>query len=189
MIDKNKRVKVTNRTGGSLAYRIESLRVVRHWVKPGDHLNISIDELLELKTVNGGTEILEDCVVIEDKEALRILFPDKEIEPEYAYGLKEIEFLLYEGETAQLLDTLDYAPKGVLDLIKSKSIEKLPNEMSKINAINDKFNIDINKIHELSKEKDIHEPKEEPKRKRRAKPLIEEETPEIPKYNVISKED
>lgn len=192
MVNKEKRVKVINRTGGSLAYKIDTLRVTRYWSRPGDYLNISIAELSELRTVRGGNTILRDCVVIEDEEALSVLFPDEDLQPEYKYGIKEVEFLLYEGGTAQLLDALDFAPTGVLDLIKLKSIRKLPNETAKIEAINKKFNIDINKVHELNEEKLI--PKEEikPEQRRRTAPVIETEEPKkessLPKYKVI-KED
>lgn len=189
MFDKNKRIKVINRTDGALAYEIDTLRVTRVWQKPGDFLNISVAELLELRTVPGGTKVLEECLVIKDPEALRILFPDTEIEPEYSYGIEEVEFLLQEAPLEQLLDTLDYAPKGVLDLIRLKSIEKLPSETAKVVAINEKFNIDINKINELHEEKNVQEIVEEPKRKRRAAPLTEEKPVKMPKYNVISKED
>lgn len=192
MVNKEKRVKVVNRASGSLAYKIDTLRVTRHWRKPGDYLNISIAELLELKTVRGGQSLLENYVIIEDKEALSVLFPDQELEPEYNYGLKEIEALLYEADTEQLLDALDFAPKGVLDLIKVKSAEKLPNTTAKIEAINKKFKIDLNKINELYQEKEILEEKPEPTRRRRTAPIIETEEPKqessLPKYKVV-KED
>lgn len=192
MVNKEKRVKVVNRASGSLAYKIDTLRVTRHWRKPGDYLNISIAELLELKTVKGGQSLLENYVIIEDKEALSVLFPDQELEPEYNYGLKEIEALLYEADTEQLLDALDFAPKGVLDLIKAKSAEKLPNATAKIEAINKKFKIDLNKINELYQEKEILEEKPEPTRRRRTAPIIETEEPKqessLPKYKVV-KED
>ena len=193
MVNKEKRVKVVNRASGSLAYKIDTLRVTRHWRKPGDYLNISIAELLELKTVKGGQSLLENYVIIEDKEALSVLFPDQELEPEYNYGLKEIEVLLYEADTEQLLDALDFAPKGVLDLIKAKSAEKLPNTTAKIEAINKKFKIDLNKVNELYQEKEILEEKPEPVRRRRTAPIVETEEPKqessLPKYNVVKKED
>ena len=192
MVDKDKRVKVINRTGGGLAYSIDALRVSRYWPKPGHHLNISIAELSELRTVPGGTKMLEECLLIEDLEALKILFPDSELEPEYNYGVEEVEFLLQEASLEQLLDALDYAPHGVLDLIKSQSVKKLPNETSKISAINEKFNIDINKMHELHLEKSIPEEKPEPKRRRRTAPIVEpkeQKETSLPKYNVVKKED
>ena len=193
MVNKEKRVKVVNRASGSLAYKIDTLRVTRHWRKPGDYLNISIAELLELKTVKGGQSLLENYVIIEDKEALSVLFPDQELEPEYNYGIKEIEVLLYEADTEQLLDALDFAPKGVLDLIKSKSAEKLPNTTAKIEAINKKFKIDLNKVNEFYQEKEIKEESPEPTRRRRTAPIVETEElkkeTSLPKYNIVKKEE
>lgn len=192
MENKDKRVKVINRTGGSLAYKIDTLRVTRHWPKPGDYLNISISELSELKTVPGGNYILKECVIIEDKEALNILFPDTELEPEYNYGLKEVEALLYEADLAQLLDALDFAPQGVLELIKTKAAEKLPNETAKIEAINKKFKIDLVKINELYQEKEIKEQASKQTRERRTAPIIgtkgSKQESSLPKYK-IAKED
>jgi len=192
MENKDRRVKVVNRTGGSLAYKIDTLRVTRHWPRPGDYLNISISELSELRTVPGGNYILKECLIIEDKEALNVLFPDIELEPEYNYGLKEVETLLYEADLAQLLDALDFAPKGVLELIKTKAVEKLPNETAKIEAINKKFKIDLNKVNELHQEKEIKEQAPKQTRRRRTAPIVgtEESKQEssLPKYKVV-KED
>jgi hypothetical protein len=189
MENKDRRVKVVNRTGGSLAYKIDTLRVTRHWPKPGDYLNISISELSELKTVPGGNYILKECLIIEDKEALNVLFPDIELEPEYNYGLKEVEALLYEADLAQLLDALDFAPKGVLELIKTKAIEKLPNETAKIEAINKKFKIDLNKVNELHQEKEIKEQAPKQTRRRRTAPIIETKESSLPKYKVVKEDE
>ena len=192
MENKDRRVKVVNRTGGSLAYKIDTLRVTRHWPRPGDYLNISISELSELKTVPGGNYILKECLIIEDKEALNVLFPDIELEPEYNYGLKEVEALLYEADLAQLLDALDFAPKGVLELIKTKATEKLPNETAKIEAINKKFKIDLNKVNELHQEKEIKEQAPKQTRRRRTAPIIEtkgsKQESSLPKYKVVKEE-
>ena len=198
MADLDKKVKVVNRTDGMLGYSIPELRIKRFWRKPGDYLNISVAEMLELKTVPGGMALLEDCVVIEDEEAIKLVFDDKEMEPEYRYGLKEVDFLLYEATLEQFLDALDYSPQGVLDLIKANAKKKLPNTTAKISAINDKFNIDMNKIHELGKpDADEEQVEEKPvvESKRRAAPIIEEiktapakEEVKAPKYNIVEKD-
>ena len=192
-IDKNKRIQVINRGGGALGYHIPTLGVYRRWAKPGDHLNISIHELLELKTVPGGLTILKNHLLIEDEQALKILFLDETIEPEYKYGLKEVDFLLYEGKLEHLLDALDFAPTGVLDLIRDKSVNKIPNTTAKVDAINKKFSIDVNKMHELHLNKDTAVEEPEPTRRRRTAPIIDTEElkkeTSLPKYNVVKKED
>lgn len=190
----DRKIKVYNRTGGSLAYNIEALRTIRHWPKPGDYLNIGIDELIELKTVPGGMYILEHCVKIDDDEALKAIFDDRDVEPEYKYGVEEVDYLLYEGTLEQLLDALDYAPEGVLDLIKTRSKNKLPNTTAKVSAINEKFGFDLNKVVELAKSvAQDDEEKEEVVSARRATPVQTEKdkgrrtTP--PVYKVVEKKD
>lgn len=191
-INKNKRIQVINRSGGALGYHIPTLGVYRRWTKPGDHLNISIHELLELKTVPGGLTILRNHLLIEDEQALKILFLDETMEPEYKYGLKEVDFLLYEGTLEHLLDALDFAPTGVLDLIKNKSVNKIPNTTAKVDAINKKFSIDLNKMHELHLNKDTAVEAPEPTRRRRTAPIVEtkesKQESSLPKYKVV-KED
>lgn len=184
-----RKVKVTNRTSGMLGYTIDVLRVSRFWNKPGDYLNIAIDELLELKTVPGGMNILTNWVVIEDEEALKIVFDDQEVQPEYKYGLEEVDFLLYEATLEQLLDALDYAPEGVLNLILSNSKKKLPNTTAKISAINDKFNTNINQAFELNQGglEDSEEAKEDVRPRRTAPIDLNEKEADIPKYNVVKK--
>lgn len=190
---KNKRkVEVFNRSGGSYAYKIDSIGVTRYWKRPGDHLNIEIGELIELKTVPGGRKSLKEYLLIKDKEALKIIFEGEELEPEYQYGIEEVDFLLYEGESEQLLDALDYAPKGVLDLIKKNSVQKLPNTTAKIEAINKKFKTDINKAYDLNKDRDVVEEEEIEKPRRRSKPVVVESEKEVkPKerYKVVSREE
>ena len=192
-VDKNKRVQVINRSGGALGYHVPTLGVYRRWAKPGDHLNISIHELLELKTVPGGLTILRNHLLIEDEQVLKILFLDETMEPEYKDGLKEVDFLLYEGKVEHLLDALDFAPTGVLDLIKDKSVSKIPNTTAKVDAINKKFNIDLNKMHELHLNKDMAVEEPEPTRRRRTAPIVETEElkkeTSLPKYNILKKED
>ena len=191
-VDKNKRVQVINRSSGALGYHIPTLGVYRRWAKPGDYLNISVHELLELKTVPGGLTILRNHLLIEDEQVLKILFLDETVEPEYKYGLKEVDFLLYEGTLEHLLDALDFAPTGVLDLKKDKSVSKLPNTTAKVDAINKKFNIDLNKMHELHLNKDTPVEEPEPIRRRRTAPIIEtkelKQESSLPKYKVV-KED
>lgn len=189
MSNLQKKVKVYNRTDGALGYAIEALRISRLWTKPGDYLNIEISELLELKTVPGGMYIVENCIMIDDEEALKIVFDDQEIEPEYKYGLKEVDYLLYEASLEQFLDALDYSPKGVLDLILANAKIKLPNTTAKISAINDKFGININRVFELTKDSaDDVEDLGENKSSRRAAPIQTKTKAKAPEYKIVKKD-
>lgn len=181
----SRKVPVKNRSSSRVGYKIESLRVYRSWRKTGDIVFIPIDELIELKVVvPGGKKLLENYLLIEDEEALSLIFDN--IEPEYRYSEKEIEFLLYEGSNEQFLDCLDYAPNGVLELIRSMAIKKQPNTTIKVDAINKKFQINLNRLIENSK--DILELENTVvENKRRAAPVVVESSSNTSKYKVVNK--
>lgn len=169
-MDKNRKVVVKNRTKGMVGYKIDTLRVYRHWDKTGDILYISIDELIELSTLPGGLKLLEKYLLIEDEEAVSIVF-GREMEPEYNYTEKEIDFLLYKAEDNQLFDCLDYAPEGVLRIIRSKSVDKIPNTTAKVEAINKRLNINLSMIR-INAEDAASELVEEVETKRRSAPVV-----------------
>ena len=161
-----KKVPVRSRTQGSVSYKLESRLAARSWQKAGTVLYPTVEELKEVMMIPGGAYLLKNCLVIEDPEA-RIEVLGAEPEPEYLYGEKEIKTLLYEADDAALLDCLDYAPAGVLELVRQYAIEKLPNTMVKIQAINDKFKINLAHMADLVKDIDgeVVEPVHEVKRR------------------------
>ncbi len=184
-MDGNTKVPVKSRTEGSVAYKLDSMRVSRSWPKTGSVLQISLDELKELMVQPGGEYILRNLVIIENEEArLDILGGD--VQPEYNYTEKEIQYLLYEAEDNALLDCLDYAPIGVLELIKQYSLEKLPNTTAKTKAVNQRLGIDLNKIAELISEKDEGNAEKNADTGRRTAPLTVSETKQE-KYKVVGK--
>ena len=183
-MDGNKTVSVRNRTEGSVAYKLDSLRVARSWPKTGSVLQISIDELKELMVHPGGEYILRNLVIIED-EAARIEILGAEVQPEYNYTEDEIKYILYEAEDNVLLDCLDYAPVGVLELIKEFSLEKMPNTTAKIKAINQKLNINLNKIVEMMHDDDEDVIKQTGTNDRRTAPVVLPEKKD--KYKVVNK--
>ena len=142
MTDLTRKVRVRNRASGTVAYVIPALRITRIWDKTGDIINISIDELIELKTISGGQALLDEYLAVEDDEAVKLLY-DYELPPEYNYGEAEIDYLLHAGTNEQLFDALDYAPIGVLEMIKSMAIKERPDTTAKVEAINKKFGIDL----------------------------------------------
>ena len=107
------------------------------------------------------------------------------IETERGLNQDEIKYLLYEAEDNALLDCLDYAPVGVLELIKEFSLEKMPNTTAKIKAINQKLNINLNKIIEMMRDDDDDVGKQSTTNGRRTAPVVLPEKKE--KYKVVSK--
>lgn len=180
----NTKVKVRNRNRGSVSYKIDTLRVTRRWAHNGE-LMIPINELIELRTIPGGETLLREYLIIMDDEAVKIVFDEEEMAPEYHYTEKEVDFLLYEGKLEQLLDALDYAPQGVLNLIKKKAIEKKPDTTAKVDALNEKFKFNLNTVIANAGADDSQDV-EIDKTQRRSAPL--EVKPAASKYKVKTEE-
>jgi hypothetical protein len=190
--DLTRKVTVRNRTSGSVGYQIPSLHIRRDFSPPGkdgDFNYVSIGELVELTTVPGGMYTLLNLLVIEDEEARQVVL-GIETTPEYEYSEKEVYYLLHEGTPAQLLDALDFAPIGVLNLIKDMAIQELPDNTAKINAINSKFKIDVYKLNQKFLDTDPGDAGTTETSERRSEPVVikpkdTDTKSKLPKYNVV----
>ena len=178
-------VKVTNRNNGYTGYTLTNGQ--KRLFNIGETKQISIDELRELSQIDGGEYMLRNYLIVNDKTALDFLNIDPE--PEYYYTEKEIKILLEEGSLDQLEDALNFAPQGVLDLIKDISIKiELP-DTRKRKMIFDKtgFSIDnaitVNKIVNA----DTEEAPAQEEVKRKAAPIAQQSEPvRKSKYTVVS---
>ena len=182
--DLTRKVAVVSRSKGSVSYSIPTLRVARTWLKAGDSLDIPIDELLELRVIAGGAKLMDKYLIITDEEAYSIVYNEEEMIPEYQYGIDEVKYLLYEGTVEQLMDAIDYAPQGVLDLIKQLAVKKMPDKTDKIDVINKKFNINLLTIvQNASPEEEIED---KPVTRRSEPVVIQPKTPT--KYKRVEEE-
>ena len=115
-----------------------------------------------------------------------------ETEPEYFYTEKEIKELLITGTLDQLKDCLDFAPEGVIELIKKIAVEIQLPDIRKRDAITAKTGFSISNAITVNQIMDAEdEVKEEPKAVRRATPIATGEDKaarrtNLPKYNVVS---
>ena len=181
-------VEVRNRDSGNVGYTIKDLGIWRNFA-PGEIKKIPLEELKALQYAPGGEFTLKHLLMIKDKDALSVL--NIETEPEYFYTETEIRELLTKGTLDQLKDCLDFAPEGVIEIIKKMAVEiQLPDTLKRT-AIFEKtgFNIDnaimVNKVMDEPAETQIEETKA-----RRSAPITAPESTgrrtEIPKYNVVS---
>ena len=185
----DKIVEVRNRDSGNVGYSIKDLGIWRNFA-PGEIKKVPLEELKALQYAPGGEFTLKHLLMIKDKDALSVL--NIETEPEYFYTEVEIRELLTKGTLDQLKDCLDFAPEGVIEIIKKMAVEiQLPDTLKRT-AIFEKtgFNIDnaimVNKVMDEPEENQIEETKA-----RRSTPIKSSESAgrrtEIPKYNVVSK--
>lgn len=141
-MDKNKKVKVTNRNNGAVGYIIPEMNNLQRQFAPGVTKEISFEELQNLYWLKGGRVLIENYLIIQDPEVLKEL--QIEVEPEYFYSDKDIQRVMETGTLDEFLDMLDYANKGVLESIKTLAVDLPLNDVAKRQAILDKlgFNVD-----------------------------------------------
>ena len=120
MIEKDTLIKVINRVNGTVGYTIPDLNNLHRSFQANESKELTMEELRKLSYIPGGDVILRDCLVIENPEAVAELLG--EVEPEYNYTEAEIKELLEHATLNQFLDALDFAPKGVRDLIKDYAV-------------------------------------------------------------------
>ena len=140
----NNKVLVVNRAACSVSYNIPELHVERSFRplgQAGDRMMISREELKALSYLHGGKILLDKYLMIEEadlQEELGIT-----VEPEYTYTLEEIRELLTTGTEAQLEDCLNFAPAGVLDLLKREAIAMRLDSHKKRSLISEKLGITV----------------------------------------------
>ena len=186
----NKLIDVRNRDAGSVGYSIPDQGIWRSFA-PGETKKIQLEELQALQYVPGGEFTLKHLLMVNDKDALSVL--NMETEPEYFYTEKEVKELLTTGTLDQLKDCLDFAPEGVIDLIKKIAVEiQLPDTLKR-EAIAKKTGFSINNAIMVNQVMNMEseEKEEEQKTSRRTTPIsTTEEKParrtNLPKYNVVS---
>ena len=146
----NDLVKVQNRDNGSVGYTIPDLNNLHRTYQPNETKSITMDELRKLSYVPGGMEILRNYLVILDEEAREEILSD--VEPEYYLTKDGVKKLLLEGSLDALLDCLDFAPSGVIDLVKDVAIEIELNDVKKRDAILNKTGFNVTNAINFNKE-------------------------------------
>lgn len=185
-------VKVRNRSNGRSAYTLSQYKDranLRREFAPGETLEIDLDELEALTYVPGGKVLLTEYLQVLDKDAIEKL--QLNVEPEYDMSREDIINILQNGSMDAFLDCLDFAPSGVLDLIKELAVDLPLNDAAKRKAIKDKLGLDVDlAIKNNEESKSNTEPK--PKKERRVVNKEEENSgrrTSTPNYKVVTKKD
>ena len=173
MLDKDTLIKVRNRDNGRVGYTIPDLGNLHRDFSVGETKEVTMEELRKLSYIPGGKVILEDCLMIENDEAIAELLGS--VEPEYKYSEKEIKYLLSDGTLDQFKDTLDFAPKGVIDLIKDLAVKTELNDVAKRQVILEKTGFNVTKAIEINKETENNDASDEAK-VRRATPVVNDQS-------------
>ena len=192
MIEKDTLIKVKNRDNGTVGYTIPELGNLHRSFSKGETKEITMDELRKLSYISGGKILLQNYLIVQNQDALKELLSD-DVEPEYYYGEEEIKKLLLTGSNDQLLDCLEFAPEGVIGLVKDLAVSLKINDISKRNIILEKTGFNVTNAITINEET-IEGEGEEAKSSRRSAPVTVEKSDEAPKrrvaapqqYNVVS---
>lgn len=180
---------IKNRSASICVYRIAEDHI-RRVFQPGEVKKISAVELEKLTYQPGGLAILSNFLQIIDTDARAQI--GLRTEPEYDMDRDDIIKMLKEGSMDQFLDCLDFAPPGVIDLIKQLSVSLPLTDYNKREALKNKIGFEVDKAIELDKLDKEQEPKEAPIRRTAVaqdtnKAAAPERRATIPQYNRVDK--
>ena len=172
-------IKVQNRDNGTVGYSIPDLNNLHRNFMPNETKKITMSELRKLAYIPGGQYLLNNCLKLNNDDAIDELIGNVEIE--YYYDEDKIKDLLTNGSIDEFLDCLDFAPDGVIDLVKNLAVTLKLNDYAKREAILEKTGFDVTKAIEINKEtEEIKQEKTNTTRR------VKEETEEKPVRRTLS---
>ena len=157
------KIKVTNRSHSGVIYTIPEDNLTRFFAI-GESKMIDHKEIEKLTFQPGGPELLKNYLLVEDEKT--VVNTIGEQEPEYNMTESQIKDVLLNGSYDRFLDVLDFAPEGVIDIIKDLAVNLPLTDTAKMGALKRKTGFDVAKAIELAKET-AEETEEAPKKQRR----------------------
>ena len=185
-MDSNVTYLVTNRSASVVVYSIPEDNIKREF-QPGETKKIRHGELEKLSYQTGGSLLINNYLLIRSEEAINDLRVPTE--PEYFLTEKEVIELIKTGSMDAWLDCLDFAPHGVIEMMKKLSVSVPLNDYEKRRALKEKTGFDVDAAI-----KHVEEEREEEKELQQAAPKRRTQTGEAaaptgrrttPKYNVV----
>lgn len=190
----NKYCNVKNRSASVVVYSIADSGIRRSFA-PGEIKKVSYEELEKLTYQRGGMEILTRFLQVQSEDALHTF--NMRVEPEYHMSEQDIARVMTTGTLDEFLDMLDFAPNGVIDLVKRMAVNpKNPlQDYSKIEALKKKTGLDVAaalkniRAEQEEEKKSIDDSSEVKRRVQKEAPATPATRRTAPKYNVVSKEE
>lgn len=183
-------IKITNRDSGRVGYDIDELGIKRRFA-PRETKEISFEELEKLSFLSGGLTLIKNYLIVKNEEAIKEL--GIKVEPEYFYNEEDIKNILLKGSMNEFLDCLDFAPDGVIDMLKKMAVSLPLNDVAKRDAILEKTGFNVTRAIEINNTKnDGDDSLKEQKNEttiRRSEGSIEPVRRAPSKYKVVVKED
>lgn len=148
----DKKFIVTNRSASRLHYSVPELGIKSRDFMPGESKQISYAELEGLSFIPGGKKLIREYLLIQDVPARNEFVGH--VEPEYNMTGAEVQELILHGSLDEWLDALDFAPEGVIDLIKTLSVELPLTDTRKMEAFKEKKGSDLARMIRAKQEEE-----------------------------------
>ncbi len=176
---------IKNRSAGVAGYTIPEIGVRRSFA-PGEVKQISAEELEKLTYQPGGMNLLTNFLQIMDEVAIKQV--GFRPEPEYFMSEADVARLITQGSIDEFLDCLDFAPPGVIDLIKTLSVKIPLTDLNKRQALKAKtgFDCDAALKHVLEEKEDEGTSAAAAPAQRRVQKVETGRRAETPKYKVTT---
>lgn len=188
MINQDTLYNVKNRSSSVVVYKIPESNLRREFA-PGETKKIPFGELEKLTYQQGGREMLEQFLQIVDEAVTSDLNVHREVE--YDMSEAQVAALLQNGSLDAFLDALDFAPLGVIDLIKSLAVKLPLTDLNKRKALKDKTGFDVDKalihIDEEKREEGEHIEPLAPERRVKTETATEGGRRTTSNYKVVNK--
>ena len=149
-MDRNTIIKICNRDDAAVFYDIPEMNGLHRVFQPNEVKEVTLGELIKLSYEPGGMDLLRNNFILNNKEAINMILG--EVEPEYNYTPVDIKNLLLNGSLDELLDCLDFAPEGVIEILKDLAVELPLNDVAKREAILNKTGFNVTNAIKIKKE-------------------------------------
>lgn len=183
MVNKDTKYTVTNRSGSTVCYSIPELNNLRRVFAAGETKNLSYEELEKLTYIPGGTTLIANYLLIKEEEAIEGL--GIHAEPEYHLNQEQVIDLMVNGSLDAFLDCLDFAPEGVLQIIKDAAVNLPLNDVQKREAIKQKLNFDVAAAVANAKAENNEIVPDKPERRVKTESTAPARRVETPEYKVV----
>ena len=140
-------MKVMNRSTGQAGYALPELNI-RRVFNIGEIKELKDNEIRALYNTDAGRGMLTHILQVQNKDfVLKEIWPDAPIE--YFWTIEDIKKCIYEDSVELFAETIDYAPDGVVDIIKDLAWRGPMNDLNKCNVLRDKLGFDPIAAHEI----------------------------------------
>lgn len=187
MITENTTYNVKNRSSSVVVYRIPESNLRREFA-PGETKKIPFGELEKLTYQQGGRELLEQFLQIVDEAVTQDLNIHREVE--YDMSEDQVKELLLTSSIDAFLDALDFAPMGVIDLIKTLSVSLPLTDFNKRKILKEKTGFDVDKaLAHIEEEREDEKEHIQPiSHQRRVQPATSNGRRTTTNYKVVNRE-